>query len=129
MLLFLLSLSGFCDSSDGGTNELNNTNSVISRETEPYNLRNEHKILSAEQQEQATYQAKHAEIQSRIDSLQNEIASRLADAKSAHKTVEQTRLQYLYTKSILKDPWREIYGEKKFAMSANPTCLRINKTT
>jgi hypothetical protein len=126
MLLSLLSLSGFSYSSDDGTNELNDTNSVISQETEPYDLWNEHKILSAEQLEQATYQAKQTEIQSRIDSLQNEIASRSADAKSAHETVEQTRLQYLYNKSILKDPWREIYGEKKFAMSASRSFVKFS---
>ena len=119
-------ISGFIYSSNAGTDEMDNTNSEISPEAKPYDLANEQKILSAEQQEQDAYQSKQGEIKSRIDSLQTEAASKLADAKSAHEAVESLRSNFLYTKSILKDPWREIYGEKKFVMAVGSSFIKFN---
>jgi hypothetical protein len=125
ILLSLLVLSGFVYSSDGGTNVLSNTNSEISQEAEPYDLWKGHRILSAEQQEQEAYQAKIVEIQSKIDLLRSEVASKWAEAKSAHKAIEESLAQYKSDKSILKDPWREIYGEKRFVMSPGSNFVKI----
>ena len=125
-LVLLLSLSSFGYAADGDTNVASGANSEISQEAEPYDLWKGHKLLSAEQQEQEVYQAKQAEIQSRIDSLSNEAAIKSTDAKMAHAAVENLRSQFLGAEKILKDPWREIYGEKKFAMSAGSSFVKFN---
>jgi hypothetical protein len=125
ILLSLLVLSGFVYSSDGGTNVLSNTNSEISQEAEPYDLWRGRRILSTEQQEQEVYQAKIVEIQSKIDLLRSEVASKSAEAKSAHKAIEESLSQYKSDKSILKDPWREIYGEKRFVMSTGSKFVKF----
>jgi hypothetical protein len=120
ILVLLLGIASLAYSSLADTNELSNTNFKISQETEPYDLAKERKILLTEQQEQETYQAKLAEIQSRIDLLGREVATGSASAKSAHESVESLRSHFLSANSILRDPWREIYGEKKFMMSSDP---------
>lgn len=126
ILVSLSGIAGLAYSSGAGTNELNDTNSGISQQTEPYDLWKEHKILTAEQDEQAVYQAKATEIQSRIDLLRSEVASDSINASSTHETVESSRSHFSYNKSILKDTWREIYGEKKFVMSAGSTFVKFS---
>lgn len=124
--LSLLSLPGLGYCSDENTNTVSNTNSILSSEKEPYDVWKEHKIITAEQVEQDAYIAKEVEIQSRIDSLQNDVATQLVDAKSSHEAVESSRSLFLYTKSKVRDPWREIYSETKFVLSAGSSFVQFS---
>jgi len=101
ILLTLLSFLGFAYSSDGDTYASSNTTSQIGQKAKPYDTFNERKILSAAQQQQEVFQAKQAEIQSRIDSLQNEITTKLAEAKYAHESADALRLQFLDAKKLI----------------------------
>ncbi|MGA2248568.1 MAG: hypothetical protein ABSH48_26725 [Verrucomicrobiota bacterium] len=117
LLLSISVFSCFGDVPGNDTNAVGNTSTNMTQEPEPYDPLWESKMMSAEKLEQAQYQEKKIAIQIAIDSLNNDLASKDAAAKSANEETERLRSEFLSAKSTLKDPWRELYGEKRFVMS------------
>lgn len=85
-----------------------------------------------QQQQQAIAQAKaeqerQAENLAKIDSLNGEIASKMQDATNTQLAVEFLRKQFSDSKMLIpRDPWREIYGEKKYVMSAGSGFVKFS---
>jgi TPR repeat protein len=87
-----------------------------------------------QQQQSAIAQAKgeaeqegQAETLANIDSLNGEIASNMQDAANAQMAVESLRKQFSDSKKLIpRDPWREIYGEKKYVMSAGSGFVKFS---
>lgn len=83
-----------------------------------------------QQQQQAIARAKaEAELENsaKIDSLNEEIASKMQDAKNAQSAVEFLKKQFSDSKKLIpRDPWREIYGEKKYVMSASSGFVKFS---
>jgi hypothetical protein len=117
LLLSLSVFSCFGDIPGADTNAMGNTDTNMTQGPEPYDPLRESKIMSAEKQEQDQYREKQFAIQIAIDLLNKDLASKDANAQSANEETERLRSEFISAKSTLKDPWRELYGEKRFVMS------------
>ncbi len=77
----------------------------------------QYKVALAEQQQQN---------QDRIDSLKSDVERKQIEADSAKKYIETLRQSLLDEKKLIpRDPWREIYGEKKY-MSADSGFVKFS---
>jgi hypothetical protein len=72
------------------------------------------------EQEAAIAQEKQTEFLAKLQTLKDDLASKLQDATNALFDIDTLRQQFLDAKKhIPEDPWREINGEKKYVMSEN----------
>lgn len=124
--LSFLNISGVAGSSDNSPNMASNTNSIMDGETECYDPWKGHKILVSAREQQYLYQTKLAEIQTKIDSLNSEVMTKLAEAKSARETIDRLKSQYFTTKNNVKDPWREVYGDKKYVLPIGAAFIKFS---
>lgn len=114
-------LSVFADSTGGGVN------SEISQEVKTYDTWNEHKILEAEQQQQDIFLSKQFELQKLIDATQSEIVAKESEAQSAHVAINRLRSMFVEEKKIIpRDPWRLIYGEKRYVNSSGSNFVKFS---